>query len=77
MYQEGKEGREPVPLASVAYDAGLTPETRIYSLVVKYLVRERAVEEAKDVPQGIVTPTFYRITPRGLEVLREEGYLES
>jgi hypothetical protein len=70
MYQEGKEGREPVPIDSVACEAGLTPETHMYSLVLNYLVHDRAVEEAKDVPQGIEAATFYRITPHGLEMLR-------
>ena len=75
VYQEGKEGREPVPLDCAAYDAGLSPQTRLYSLVVNYLVHDRAVEQAKDVPQEIGAAAFYRITPHGLEMLREAGYL--
>jgi hypothetical protein len=75
VYQEGKEGREPVPLDCAAYDAGLSPQTRLYSLVVNYLVHDRAMEEAKDVPQESVAAAFYRITPHGLKMLREAGYL--
>ena len=47
----------------------------MYSPVLNYLLRNRAVERAKDVPQGIEVAMFYRITPHGLGMLREAGYL--